>query len=79
MPVPVFDDLRDRLAHIEDIAENRPGEALEELEAVTADLPDVLADRQADARALLRNGEFPGAAGCSPRARASSSGPRPCR
>lgn len=56
------EEIRDRLTHIEEIAEDRPGEALEELEAVTTDLPDVLADRQEDAHARLRNEDFPGAA-----------------
>ena len=56
------DEIRDRLAHIEEIAEDRPGEALDELQAVTADLPEVLADRLDRAHARLRNEDFPGAA-----------------
>lgn len=56
------DEIRDRLTRIEEIAEDRPGDALDELQAVTADLPEVLADRLDRAHARLRNEDFPGAA-----------------
>jgi len=56
------DEIRVRLTHIEEIAENRPGDALDELQAVIADLPEALADRLDRAHARLRNEDFPGAA-----------------
>ena len=56
------DEIRARLTHIEELTEARPGDALDELQAVTADLPEVLADRLDRAHARLRNEDFPGAA-----------------
>lgn len=56
------DEIRDRLTRIERIAADRPGEALDELQSVTADLPDVLTDSQERAHARLRNEDLPGAA-----------------
>lgn len=58
----MLDEIRARLTHIEEIAEDRPGEALDELQSVTADLPDLLAERLDRAHARLRNEDFPGAA-----------------
>jgi hypothetical protein len=58
----MIEEMHDRLAHIETIAEDRPGEALDELQAVIADLTEALADRQAKAHALCRNDDLAGAA-----------------
>lgn len=56
------DEIRARLTQIGELAEDRPGEALDELQAVIADLPEVLADRLDQAHARLHNEDFPGAA-----------------
>jgi len=59
------DEIRTRLTHIEEIAEDRPGEALDELQAVTADLPGGVGrpsgsgPRTAAQRRLSRRGTGP--------------------
>lgn len=54
--------LADRLDRIEAIAEDRPGEALDELEAVIAELDAAVTEPLDRAHALVRNEDFPGAA-----------------
>lgn len=56
------EDLHERLRYIEDVAEDHPGEALDELQEVTGDLNDELADQQEQAHALIRNEDLAGAA-----------------
>lgn len=56
------EEIQERLAYIEDIAEDRPGEALDELQEVTGNLNDALADHQDRAHALVRNEDLAGGA-----------------
>lgn len=55
-------ELRNRLDEIEALAESRPGEALDELEDVTAELDGALTEHLAAAHRLVRNEDFAGAA-----------------
>lgn len=57
-----LEEIRERLGHVEDIAEGRPGEALDELQAITADLDEGLAESHGRAHALVRNEDLAGAA-----------------
>lgn len=54
--------LQDRLHDIETRTADRPGEALDDLEAVLASLDEALVDRHEHAQALIQNEDLAGAA-----------------
>lgn len=57
-----IEEIAARLDSIESAMAERPGEAQTELEAVLPELGESIRVRQADARRLLRNEDFAGAA-----------------
>lgn len=57
-----FGALQDHLDRIETRAADRPGEALDDLEAVVASLDNVLVERNEQAQAFVKNEDLAGAA-----------------
>lgn len=57
-----IEEVRERLDRIEETIDRRPGDAQAELEDVTPEIGETVAERQADARRLLANEDFVGAA-----------------
>lgn len=52
--------IKERVEYIENIAEDRPGEALDELQALVRELDDHVAESCETAFALIRNEDLPG-------------------
>jgi len=73
--------IQKRLTDFENIVEERPGEALDELQEVIADLNEALTDHQESAHALIRNGTKTSPVECrnSRKVRWFCNGPQPLR
>lgn len=57
-----IETIRERIERIEASIDERPGDAQAELETVIPEIGETIAERQVDARQLLRNEDFAGAA-----------------
>lgn len=57
-----LEGINDRLAAIEQIANDRPGEAVDELQDLLGELDEPISNANDHARALLRNEDYPGCA-----------------
>lgn len=57
-----IDEIRKRIERIEASIDERPGGAQDELETVLPEIGETIAERQVDARQLMRNEDFAGAA-----------------
>lgn len=57
-----FEEFQDRIERIEASMDERPGDAQGELETVILELGETIAERQVEARQLMRNEDFAGAA-----------------